>query len=246
MLTPDALPATDRGSGARTVPLVTRARGATGFLNGTTSFQPGASIAHHTHNVLESVMVVEGDAIVDIDGERTRLRTFDTTLVPANIPHHFENASDSAPMRIFWTYASVDATRTPAGASTPTRIDAEHPEVASSSASPVNSVSPVSPVSPVHEVARIRIRPGRETAFEEAVAAAVPLFQRARGARTLVLERSEESPGEYRLVVGWDSIEDHMKTFRESPAFLEWRALIADCVAGPAEVEHVRHVLTGF
>jgi quercetin dioxygenase-like cupin family protein/quinol monooxygenase YgiN len=234
VLTPDALPATDRGAGARTVPLVTRARGATGFLNGTTSFEPGATIAHHTHNVLESVMVVQGEAIVDIDGERTRLRTFDTTLVPANIPHHFENASDAEPMRIFWTYASVDATRTPTESGTPTRIDAEHPEAART------------PASPVHEVARITVRPGREAQFEAAVAEAVPLFQRAEGARTLVLERSEEHPGEYRLVVSWDSIDDHMRTFRESPAFAKWRALIADCVAGPAEVEHGRQVLTGF
>lgn len=234
VLRPDELSATDRGAGARTVPLVTRARGATGFLNGMTSFDPGATIAHHTHNVLESVMVVRGDAIVDIDGTRTRLRTFDTTLVPANIPHHFENASDTAPMRIFWTYASVEATRTLVESGTSARIDAEHP-----------ADSPA-PAGPVHEIARITVRPDRDAQFEAAVAAAVPLFQSAHGARSLVLERSHERPGEYRLVVGWDSIDNHLVTFRESPAFTEWRALIADCVATPPEVEHVRHILTGF
>jgi quercetin dioxygenase-like cupin family protein/quinol monooxygenase YgiN len=234
VLRPSDVPGTDRGSGARTVPLVTRARGATGFLNGITSFEPGAVIAHHTHNVLESVMIVQGDAIVDIDGVRTRLRASDTTLVPANIPHHFENTSDSAPMWIFWTYASVEATRTLTESGTSSRIDAEHPEAAQA------------PADPVHEIARITVQAGREAAFEAAVAAAVPLFQGTHGARSLVLEQSCERPGEYRLVVGWDSIDDHLRTFRESPAFTQWRALIADCVAGPPEVEHVRHVLTGF
>lgn len=236
VLRPDALPSTDRGTGARTVPLVTHARGATGFLNGITSFAPGATIAHHTHNVLESVVVLAGDAVVDIDGTRTTLRTQDTTLVPANIPHHFENASTSAPMRIFWTYASVEATRTLTESGASSRIDAEHKSQDGRGAGGAA----------VHEIARITVRPGHDTRFEAAVAAAVPLFQRAGGARTFVLERSHERPLEYRLVVGWDSVDDHLLTFRSSPAFGEWRALIADCVAAPPEVEHVRHVLTGF
>jgi quercetin dioxygenase-like cupin family protein/heme-degrading monooxygenase HmoA len=226
VLRPDELPAVDRGAGARTVPLVTGARGATAFLNGITSFEPGAAIAHHMHNVAESVVVVQGEAIVDIDGTRTRLRTFDTTFVPANVSHHFENPSDSAPMRIFWTYASVDATRTIVDTGVRSRIDAEH--------------------GVVHEVARCTVRPGREAAFEAAVAEAAPLFQRAKGARTFVLERSRENPLEYRLVVGWDSVEDHVVGFRGSPDFLEWRRLIADCVAGLPEVAHFQVVFTGF
>ncbi len=233
VLRPSELPATDRGSGARTVPLVTNARGATAFLNGVTSFGPGAVIGHHTHNVVESVLIVSGRAIVDVDGERTELNALDTTFVPANIPHHFENASDTEPMTIFWTYASVDATRTLVPSGAHARIDAEH-------------AGGETPATPVREVARICVREGREAAFEAAVAEAAPLFQRARGARTLCLEKSHENPLEYRLVIGWETVEDHMTGFRESADFQEWRRLIADCVAGPAEVSHFRNVLTAF
>lgn len=233
VLRPDELPATDRGAGARTVPLVTYARGATRFLNGITGFAPGAAIAHHTHNVAESVIVLSGEAIVDIDGTRTPLRARDTTLVPANVPHHFENASDTEPMRIFWTYASVDATRTVVGSGRSVRIDAEHRDA-------------TGPVTAVREVARIRVRPGREADFEAAVTAATPLFQQAAGARALVLERSHEHPSDYRLVIDWESVDDHVVGFRGSPAFQRWRALVGDCLAGDPEVEHFRHVLTGF
>ncbi|HEY6493370.1 MAG TPA: cupin domain-containing protein [Trebonia sp.] len=229
---PDELPSVDRGAGARTTPLATAARGATTFLNGITRFEPGAAIAHHRHNVTESVMVVAGDAIVDVDGQRIPLRTYDTTLVPANIPHHFENASAGAPMAIFWTYASVDATRTIEATGESGRIDAEQDTGGTSQ--------------PVHETAVIRVKQGSTESFERAVAIAAPLFQAAQGARTLALQRSEEDPLEYRLVAGWDSAADHTVRFRNSAAFLEWRRLIGEFIEAPPQVSHFRTVLTMF
>ncbi|TDV49976.1 cupin domain-containing protein [Actinophytocola oryzae] len=233
ILRPDELPARDRGAGARTVPLVTSARGATSFLNGVTSFEPGAAIAHHVHNVAESVVVLQGAAVVDIDGTRTPLRAFDTTFVPAGIPHHFENASAGEPMTIFWTYAGIEATRTLVASGERGRIEAEQPDGAE-------------PVDIVRESARITVKPGRENAFEDAVAAAATLFQRAHGARTFVLERSHEHPLSYRLTVGWESVDDHLSGFRGSPDFARWRALIGDSIEGLPEVEHFEHVLTAF
>jgi quercetin dioxygenase-like cupin family protein/heme-degrading monooxygenase HmoA len=234
VLRPDELPFRDRGAGARTVPLATTIRGATSFLNGITSFDAGSAIGHHTHNVTESVIVVQGDAVVDIGGERTRLRCFDTTLVPANVPHHFENASATEPMKIFWTYASPEATRTLVASGESSRVDAEDP------------TGPEGPSAGVREVALITVLPGREKDFEAAVATAAPLFQRAGGARTLALERSHENPLQYRLDIRWDSLEDHVQGFRGSADFQEWRRLIADCLARPPEVTHFRHVLTAF
>jgi len=233
ILRPDELPATDRGAGARTVPLVTSARGATSFLNGVTSFEPGAAIAHHTHNVAESVVILHGEAIVDIGGVRTPLRALDTTFVPANIPHHFENASATEPMTIFWTYAALEATRTLVESGEHTRIEAEQPG------------GPV-PADIIRESARITVKPGQKKAFEAAVAEAAALFQRARGARTFALERSHENPLSYRLTVGWESIDDHLTGFRGSADFGRWRELIGDSIAGLPEVEHFSHVLTGF
>lgn len=102
----------ERGSGARTIPLVTSAVGSRSLLNGITDFAPGASIALHKHNCEESVMVLEGEAICEIDGVQHRLLAHDTTWLPAEVPHRFINASASERMRIFWTYASIEANRT--------------------------------------------------------------------------------------------------------------------------------------
>ena len=126
VLRPAELTAFSRGGGASTVPLVTRARGAAVFLNGQTLFAGGAAIALHVHNCPESVVILEGNAIVEIDGQEYAVTTFDTTYVDAGVPHRFRNASDTEPMRILWTYASVDATRTLVGTGVTTRVDAEH------------------------------------------------------------------------------------------------------------------------
>jgi len=232
---PDALPSKSRGGGARTIPLVTAARGATTYLNGITIFEPGAAIGHHIHNVAESVMVIQGNAIVDIDGTRTELRTFDTTFVPANIPHHFENPSDAEEMRIFWTYGSLDATRTLLASGEQGRVDGE-------------GITEMTEDTPqiVRELAVIDVKPGHETDFEAAVAAAAPLFQAAKGARTLTLDKSAEIPTRYRLTVSWERVEDHTEGFRGSEAFTRWRELISEHIESTPTVEHVRNVLTAF
>lgn len=126
VLRPGELPAHNRGGGASTVPLVTRAVGARVFLNGTTHFDGGAGIPLHTHNCPESVVILDGTAIVEIDGTEHRLERGDTTYVDAGTPHRFRNASATEPMRILWTYASVDATRTIVETGVTTRVDAEH------------------------------------------------------------------------------------------------------------------------
>ncbi|MEW2513611.1 cupin domain-containing protein [Streptomyces sp. NPDC046870] len=106
--------------------LVTRAVGAQVFLNGITLFGPGTGIPPHTHDCAESVVVLEGDAVVEIDGTEHRLSPYDTTYVAAGTPHRFRNASTTAPLRTLWTYASVDATRTIVATGATARVDAEH------------------------------------------------------------------------------------------------------------------------
>ncbi|MCV3735157.1 cupin domain-containing protein (plasmid) [Rhizobium sp. TRM96647] len=125
ILRPRELKTNDRGGGARTTPLVTRRCGSTSMINGITAFDPGAAIGLHKHNCEESVMVIEGQAIAEIDGVQHHLDTNDTTWIPANVPHRFINATDK-PMRIFWVYASIDATRTMIATGEERAIDAEH------------------------------------------------------------------------------------------------------------------------
>ena len=51
---------------------------------------------------------------VDIDGERTRLKAYDSTYVAAGKEHCFLNVGDE-PMVILWIYGSDHVTRTFAG-----------------------------------------------------------------------------------------------------------------------------------
>jgi len=126
ILRPAEIAARDRGGGASTIPLVSRSVGAQVFLNGITRFKPGAAIAEHVHNCDESVVILEGNAVVHIDGVAHEVTVGDTSFVPAGIPHYFENASSAEEMHIFWTYSSIDATRTIVATGVTTRVDEEH------------------------------------------------------------------------------------------------------------------------
>ena len=126
ILRPAELPAADRGGGNKTIPLVTDKIGSKQFLNGITSIAPGAAIALHTHNCEESVLVIDGPAIVEFDGVDQPLETFDAVWCPPNVPHRFKNPSTEKPLRIFWTYASIDATRTLVATGETHSIGSEH------------------------------------------------------------------------------------------------------------------------
>lgn len=112
VLYPDRMKAYERGGGAKTIPLVGPSIGARSFLNGMTIFGPGAAIPLHTHNCEESVLLLEGRAIAEIDGERHEIEAGDLSWIPEGVPHRFINASGTEGMKILWTYARVDATRT--------------------------------------------------------------------------------------------------------------------------------------
>lgn len=95
----------------------------------------------------------------------------------------------------------------------------------------------------IHEIATITIEPTCAADFESAVATARPYFEAAKGFRSFALQRSIETPGRYRLVVGWESVEAHMVDFRNSEGFQQWRTLAGPFFVGTPEVEHVMSVL---
>ena len=98
----------------------------------------------------------------------------------------------------------------------------------------------------IREIAEIEVTEGDEAAFEAAVAEAAPYFEAAKGCVSFALDRSIEHPQRYRLVVGWESVENHMVDFRESDGFQAWRSLVGRYFAAPPRVEHVTRVIDGF
>lgn len=90
----------------------------------------------------------------------------------------------------------------------------------------------------IFEMAVLTIDPDTADAFEIAVSECVPLFRAAQGCRSMALESTDEDRGRYVLRVGWDSIDDHMTGFRESPAFQQWRARVGGFFVAPPVVAH--------
>jgi heme-degrading monooxygenase HmoA len=98
----------------------------------------------------------------------------------------------------------------------------------------------------ITEIAEIAVKAGTDQQFEAAVMTAAPLFQRARGCRSMRLERGIEQPDTYLLIVEWETLENHEVHFRQSADFQEWRRLVGDFFASPPKVIHTRKALTGF
>lgn len=126
LLKPETLATYERGGGARTTPLVTQEIGAASFITGYTSFDGGVEIPFHSHNCEESVVLMEGEAILDIDGLQYQLKPHDVTYIPPNVSHRFKNLSKTNPMKILWIYARLDANRTLTESGVTNSVSAEH------------------------------------------------------------------------------------------------------------------------
>ena len=89
------------------------------------------------------------------------------------------------------------------------------------------------------ELADIRIQPGQQAAFDEAIQRGLrTVITGAKGFQGFKVNKGIESPERYVLQIFWDTLEDHTVGFRESPAFAEWRAIVGPLFAGPPVVEH--------
>ncbi|MES2633888.1 MAG: antibiotic biosynthesis monooxygenase [Pseudomonadota bacterium] len=89
------------------------------------------------------------------------------------------------------------------------------------------------------ELAEIRINPGQQAAFDEAVTRALTtVMSQAKGMRGYKVNKGIENPERYVLQIFWDTIENHNVDFREGPLFPQWRAIIGPFFASPPYVEH--------
>lgn len=96
------------------------------------------------------------------------------------------------------------------------------------------------------EVADIRIRPGEQAAFEEAIQRGLDtVASRADGFVRARVHRGIESPERYLLHIEWRTLEDHTVGFRQGPLFPEWRAIVGPFFAAPPAVEHFELAVDG-
>ena len=89
------------------------------------------------------------------------------------------------------------------------------------------------------ELADIRIAPGRQTEFDEAIRrGAETVVSQAKGFRGYKVNKGIESPERYVLMIYWETLENHTVDFRGGPLFAQWRAIVGPFFAQPPVVEH--------
>jgi heme-degrading monooxygenase HmoA len=89
------------------------------------------------------------------------------------------------------------------------------------------------------ELADIRIAPGQQAEFDEAIVRGVAaVISQAKGFRGFKVNKGIESPERYILQIFWDTLEDHTVHFRGGPLFAQWRAIVGPYFAQPPVVEH--------
>jgi heme-degrading monooxygenase HmoA len=89
------------------------------------------------------------------------------------------------------------------------------------------------------EIADIRVNPGQEAQFEEAIQRALTTVAvRAKGVKGYKVNKCIETPQRFILQIFWETLEDHTVGFRQGPLFPEWRAIIGPYFAAPPHVEH--------
>lgn len=78
----------------------------------------------------------------------------------------------------------------------------------------------------ITEQAILQVREGQSPAFAAALKEAVPLIAATPGFRGIEVLPCCEKPGQFLLLVRWDSIEDHEQGFRGSDRYQQWKALL--------------------
>jgi heme-degrading monooxygenase HmoA len=94
----------------------------------------------------------------------------------------------------------------------------------------------------VLEVARLDVKPGRESQFEMAFEKASGIISRTHGYLGHELQRCIEHPSRYILLVRWDTIEDHTVGFRQSLEYQQWKSLLHHFYDPFPMVEHYESV----
>lgn len=89
------------------------------------------------------------------------------------------------------------------------------------------------------ELADIRIQPGQNAAFEEAIQRGLrDVISKAKGFEGFKVNKGIESTERYVLQIFWATLEDHTVGFRQSDAFTQWRSIVGPFFAAPPVVEH--------
>jgi heme-degrading monooxygenase HmoA len=92
------------------------------------------------------------------------------------------------------------------------------------------------------EVAMLDVIPGEEANFEAAFREARTIIASMHGYHYHELKRCIEAPSRYLLLVGWETLEDHTRGFRNSAGYQRWKALLHHYYYPFPEVQHFAEI----
>jgi heme-degrading monooxygenase HmoA len=89
------------------------------------------------------------------------------------------------------------------------------------------------------EIADITIQAGKNAEFDVAIERGVrEVIAGAVGFRSFKIQKGIENPQRYVLMIEWETLDNHVVDFRNSPAFIKWREIVGPFFASPPVVEH--------
>lgn len=101
----------DRGNGVETRLFCSEHRCGAKVTTGTTTLPVGRSVALHTHNCDEQIVILEGHAEVEYRGTRRPIGPMEVAYIPEGEVHCFHNVGDVTVVMLF-IYDAGEVTRT--------------------------------------------------------------------------------------------------------------------------------------
>lgn len=88
------------------------------------------------------------------------------------------------------------------------------------------------------EIATFDIKDGHQVAFEQTFQAAEAVVSQSKGFIGLKFHHCIEIATKYKVLIHWETLENHTIGFRQSPLFTEWRAILSPHFQNPPLAEH--------
>ena len=95
----------------------------------------------------------------------------------------------------------------------------------------------------VTEIARFTAQPEKAQALLQGLHDALPVIARAAGCRSIRLMRCVEDDNVFLYEIEWETLNDHLVVFRNSPLFTEYRSHITGLFLDPVFVQHFERLL---
>jgi heme-degrading monooxygenase HmoA len=88
------------------------------------------------------------------------------------------------------------------------------------------------------EIVLLKAKEGAAESLRDGLRTAQAVISRATGYRRSEFHRGVEEPESFLLRIEWDTLDAHMRGFRQGPLHGEWRSHFFQFVDGPPHMTH--------